>query len=95
MNRGFRIGHIGGIEVILDASLLIIFFLLNPFRIRAYRNAARVVGDLGVDVQAMIASARPAGAGWRRTMCSIRGHWPNCANCSEISRAGYRDGQEH
>jgi len=29
MNRGFRIGHIGGIEVILDASMLIIFFLLT------------------------------------------------------------------
>jgi len=67
----------------------------NPFRIRAYRNAVRVVGDLGVDVQAMIASARPAGAGWRRTMCSILGRWPNCANWSAISRAGYRDGQEH
>lgn len=28
----------------------------NPFRIRAYRNAARVVGDLGVDIRAVIAS---------------------------------------
>lgn len=28
----------------------------NPFRIRAYRNAARVVGDLGVDVRTVIAS---------------------------------------
>ncbi|HSG21441.1 MAG TPA: helix-hairpin-helix domain-containing protein [Azonexus sp.] len=28
----------------------------NPFRIRAYRNAARVIGDLGVDVRAVIAS---------------------------------------
>ncbi|HXE41287.1 MAG TPA: DNA polymerase/3'-5' exonuclease PolX [Azonexus sp.] len=30
----------------------------NPFRIRAYRNAARTVGDLGQDVQAIIASER-------------------------------------
>lgn len=29
MNRGFSVGRIGGIEVIFDASLLIIFFLLT------------------------------------------------------------------
>lgn len=28
----------------------------NPFRIRAYRNAARVIGDLGTDVRTVIAS---------------------------------------
>jgi hypothetical protein len=27
----------------------------NPFRIRAYRNAARIVGELGRDVPAMVA----------------------------------------
>ncbi len=30
----------------------------NPFRIRAYRNAAWLVGDLGEDIQAIIASER-------------------------------------
>jgi DNA polymerase (family 10) len=31
----------------------------NPFRVRAYRNAARVVGSLGLDVAATLAAGRP------------------------------------
>jgi len=30
----------------------------NPFRIRAYRNAARLIGDLGEDIQAIIANGK-------------------------------------
>lgn len=31
----------------------------NPFRIRAYRNAARIVGELGVDVAGPLANGKP------------------------------------
>jgi DNA polymerase (family 10) len=31
----------------------------NPFRVRAYRNAARVVGDLGLDIAATLAAGKP------------------------------------
>jgi len=51
----------------------------NPFRIRAYRNAARVAGELRFD---STASARRAAAGWRRRTCSIPALWPLCGACS-------------
>lgn len=38
----------------------------NPFRIRAYRNAARVIGDLGMDVRAVIASEKSMSQGLTR-----------------------------
>src|SRR5512143_1523165 len=31
----------------------------NPFRVRAYRNAARIVGDLKVDLAALVAGGQP------------------------------------
>jgi DNA polymerase (family 10) len=31
----------------------------NPFRVRAYRNAARVVGDLKIDLAALVAGGQP------------------------------------
>src|SRR3990172_421182 len=51
----------------------------NPFRIRAYRNAARVAGELRFD---STASARRAAAGWERRACSIPAPSPSCGACS-------------
>ena len=31
----------------------------NPFRIRAYRNAARTIGDFGRDLAALVARGEP------------------------------------
>src|SRR3990172_4556716 len=58
----------------------------NPFRIRAYRNAARVAGELRFD---STASARRAAAGWRRRTCSIPALWPLCGACSIDDEADF------